>query len=142
MPRLPDAAFLDLFSGTGANGLEALSRGAARAVLVDNDPVAMAVIRRNIGLCGFPQTAKFLRLELPAGLDRIPGPFDLVFADPPYAFAQAEALLQGLDMHKLVVPGGCIIYESARRTPPPDILGRWSLFRRAEYGDTALSFYS
>ncbi len=141
-PRMPNAAFLDLFAGTGANGLEALSRGAARAVLVDNAPAALAVIRRNITLCGFAKTAQCLRLDLPAGLNRIDGPFNIVFADPPYAYAQAEALLQGLDTHHLVAPGGCIIYESARKTPPPDILCRWHLFRRAEYGDTALSFYS
>ena len=141
-PLLPGAAFLDLFAGTGANGVEALSRGAARAVLVDNDPAALAVIRRNIALCGFADTAQCLRLDLPAGLDRIHGPFDLVFADPPYAYAQAEALVQGLDAHNLVVPGGRIIYESACKMPPPDILGRWTLCRRAEYGDTALSFYS
>ncbi len=141
-PRVPGAAFLDLFAGTGANGLEALSRGAVRAVLVDNDPAALAVIRRNTTLCGFTDTAQCLRLDLPTGLDRIPGPFDLVFADPPYAYTQAEALLEGLATHNLVAPGGRIIYESARKTPPPDILGRWTLFRRAEYGDTALSFYS
>jgi 16S rRNA (guanine(966)-N(2))-methyltransferase RsmD len=141
-PRVHNAAFLDLFAGTGANGLEALSRGATRAVLVDNDPAALAVIRRNVSLCGFTETAQCLRLVLPAGLDRITGPFDLVFADPPYAFPQAEALLLGLDTHHLLAPGGCIIYESARKSPPPDILGCWTLFRRAEYGDTALSFYS
>ena len=73
-PRVPGAAFLDLFAGTGANGLEALSRGAVRAVLVDNDPAALAVIRRNTTLCGFTDTAQCLRLDLPTGLDRIPGP--------------------------------------------------------------------
>ena len=141
-PLVPGAAFLDLFAGTGANGLEALSRGAARAVLVDNDPAAVTIIRRNIALCGFTETVQCLRLDLPSGLDRIHGPFDVVFADPPYAYAQVEALLQGLDTHNLVVPNGRVIYESARKTPPPDTLGRWTLFRRAEYGDTALSFYS
>ena len=141
-PRIVDAAFLDLFAGTGANGLEALSRGAARAVLVDNDPAALSVIRRNIALCGFTETAQCMRLDLPSGLNLIGGPFDLVFADPPYAFAQAEALLRGLDTHHLAAPGACVIYESARKTPPPDILGRWTLFRRAEYGEVALSFYS
>jgi 16S rRNA (guanine966-N2)-methyltransferase len=144
MPRVPDAALLDLFAGTGAIGLEALSRGAARAVLVDNDPAALAVIRHNMALCGFNEAAQCLRLNLPGGLDRIPGPFDIVFADPPYAYtpAETEALMQGLSTHNLVASGGCIIYESARKTPPPDILGCWTLFRRAEYGDTALSFYS
>ena len=142
MPRLHNAAFLDLFAGSGANGLEALSRGAARAVLVDHDPAAMAVIRRNIGLCGFPQTATFLRLDLPAGLKSVPGPFDLIFADPPYAFDQAEALFQQLHTGRLLIPKGWIIYESARKTPPPEVLGPWTCFRRAEYGDTALSFYT
>ncbi len=142
MPRVGGAAFLDLFAGTGANGLEALSRGAERAVLVDNAAAALTVIRRNITLCGFDDRAQCMHLDLPGGLDKLSGPFDIVFADPPYVFAQAEALLCGLDTRQLVAPGGCIIYESARKTPPPDILCRWTLFRRAEYGDTALSFYS
>ncbi len=141
-PRLSGTTFLDLFAGTGANGLEALSRGAAHAVFAESDPAALAVIRRNIALCGFSETAECLRLNLPQGLATLSGAFNIVFADPPYAFAQAEALFGRLDTHHLVAPGGLIVYESARKTPPPDILCRWTLFRRAEYGDTALSFYS
>ncbi len=140
-PRMPDAAFLDLFAGTGANGLEAVSRGAARAVLVDNDPAAVAVIRKNIALCGFSERVQCQRLGLPGGLDRISGPFDVVFADPPYAFADAGALLRGLDAGHLMAPGGIIVYESARKMPPPDLAGPRVLYRRVEYGDTALSFY-
>jgi 16S rRNA (guanine(966)-N(2))-methyltransferase RsmD len=141
-PRIADATFLDLFAGTGANGLEALSRGATRAVFVEKDSAALAVIRRNITLCGFAEAAECLRSDLPRGLAALSGPFNIVFADPPYAYAQAEALFLGLDTHHLVASGGCVIYESARKAPPPDLLCRWTLYRRAEYGDTALSFYS
>jgi 16S rRNA (guanine(966)-N(2))-methyltransferase RsmD len=141
-PRVQDSLFLDLFAGTGANGLEAVSRGAKRVVLVESDPKALAIIKANTTHLGFEAQTEIMQFVLPQGLDRITGPFDIVFADPPYTFPHWEMLFLGFETHHLVGPDGWVVCESSRKSPPPDKIGRFMLHRRAEYGDTALSIYS
>jgi 16S rRNA (guanine966-N2)-methyltransferase len=141
MPRVAGAVFLDLFAGTGANGLEALSRGAARAVFAESDAAVLAVLRKNIALCGFGDRAVVSRATLPAGLAALAGPFDLIFADPPYAWGDHAALLEAGSAPGLVREGALFVLETARKTDPPEAAGRWTRYRRAEYGDTALNFY-
>lgn len=141
-PRLENALFLDLFAGTGAIGLEALSRGAARAVFVEADDRMLAVLRRNTALCKFEDRAIAYRLRLPAGMDALGGPYDLVFADPPWDFAGYGELLEALSQEGMVLEGGWVVLESSAKTPPLETAGRWTAFRRRQYGETMLSFYA
>ncbi len=142
MPRLENALFLDLFAGTGAIGLEALSRGAARAVFVESDDQMLAVLRRNMALCKFEDRAAVYRLRLPMGMSVLGGPYDLVFADPPWNHTGYGELLETLSREGLVREGGWIVLESAAKTPPPETGGPWTAFRRKQYGETMLTFYA
>ena len=129
-PRIAGARFLDLYAGAGANGLEALSRGAAEAVFVEQAAPALAAIRANAAALGVGSRARVEgvavgrwlgnavrgRGEVPAGRAALPG-FDLVFLDPPYAAAEEYAgtlqLLGGAGA-VLLAPGALVVAEHAR----------------------------
>lgn len=137
-----DARFLDLFAGSGANGIEALSRGAAEAAFVDDHAQSLACIRKNLENTRLDDRGQCLRLSLPRDLTRVSGAFDLVFADPPYDFAAYEVLLAQLAESGLVRDGGRVIVEHPRRTSLPDVAGTLRVARRRDYGSTTLSFYA
>jgi 16S rRNA (guanine(966)-N(2))-methyltransferase RsmD len=140
--RLPGARVLDLFAGSGAVGIEALSRGASELTLVESDPQAVRRLRRTCRELALA-SVRVVRATLPAALvDTAPGfegPFDLVFADPPYAFDQFSELLEA--SRTALAEGGEIVVEHAVRQQVPD---RCAGLRRADqrrYGDSCLSFY-
>lgn len=139
-PRLDGSAVLDLFSGTGALGIEALSRGAASCLFVDWQPQALRVLRANLERTHLLDRAALRRLRLPEGLRSLGGmgPFDLVLADPPYAFDRWPQLLQGIDA--LAGPEAVLACEHFGRTAPEAPPG-FQLWRRAEYGQTHVSFF-
>lgn len=144
-PRLEGARFLDLFAGTGANGIEALSRGAAACVFVDNEPRALEAIRANLERARVAQRADVRHLTLPAGLMALAGnagPFDIVFADPPYDYREHAALMDFLWKSSLLAPEGLIVVEHPVRRPVDATAAAYKWKRTALYGDTALSFYS
>ena len=113
-----DARVLDLFAGTGAMGLEALSRGAATLTLIDNGRAAQALITRNLALCR--AKARHLRHDatrLPPNPD---APYSLIFVDPPYGKAMGQAALQSARAGNWLAPNSLIIWEeSAAFSPPP-----------------------
>lgn len=149
----PDGAVLDLFAGTGALGLEALSRGARRVVFVERDRHALAVLRQNIKELGAEGRCQVLPTDVRSGIRRLasavaaagesPGEearFSWVFLDPPYATEAADVLGELSDKDLLA---GCsvVIVEHDRRHRPPASIGGLFLTDRREYGDTELSFY-
>jgi 16S rRNA (guanine966-N2)-methyltransferase len=120
-PPLCGARFLDLFAGTGAAALEALSRGAARAVLVDRDPAALACARANVERLGEAARARLLKLDA-ARLGRAPEePFDIAFLDPPYGSGLAAPALEAALQGGWLAPGARVAVELAAREPlaPP-----------------------
>lgn len=138
------ARVLDLFAGTGALGLEALSRGAGRAVLVENDPAARAVIRANIAALGLPG-AELLPLDVAAALLRLRQrgeKFDLVLADPPYRARMAENILAGIGEFAILAESGVAAIEHSPEAEPALPGPPWRLLRRKRYGRTILSFFS
>lgn len=138
LDRLAGCRFLDLFAGSGAVGIEALSRGADHAVFVEGSARVLAALRRN--LSGLePSAWRLQKARLPAGLARETGIYDLVFADPPYAFNEHEALLAGLTGR--LAPGGEIALEHSRRVVPTADPELWRLADRRSYGDSCLSFF-
>lgn len=141
MPEIEDALFLDLYAGTGAIGIEALSRGASYCVFVDNAPEAQRIIRENLFHTGLAQKARCLSLPMPAEMNRITDQFDLIFADPPYDCGQHTAILEGIVACNLLRPAGGVILEHAKRTAMPDDVAGLARTKYKHYGDAALSLY-
>jgi len=143
--RIEDTAFLDLFAGTGANGIEALSRGARVCTFVDNDRRALAVVERNLDAAHLKDFAEFHRLSLPEGLHELLPPepgYDFIFADPPYAFDSYGDLLDRIVSESLLARNGTVIIEHSPRIVIKGNNSGLSEIRLAKYGDTALSFFS
>ena len=125
------ADVLDLFAGTGALGIEALSQGAAGATFVESDRAARRAVRHNLDACGFLGRATVVAAPAERFLARLGGErFDLAFCDPPYAFAGWESLLVAL-------PADFVVIESDRPVAVP--AGR-ELVREGRYGDTWVGF--
>lgn len=139
--RIEGARFLDLFCGSGAAGLEALSRGARSAALVDSDGRALAVAARNRDRLEAP-ACRTVRASLPAGLASAPlgeESFDLIFADPPYAFDHWRELLAAIEPR--LAEGGEAAIEHAARVELPGAASSLERVESRRYGDSALSFY-
>lgn len=137
--ELRDARVLDLYAGSGALGLEALSRGAADAMFVESDRRAVAVLRGNVAELALGGTVR------PGQVDTILAqpadkPFGLVLADPPYAVDSARlgVMLAALAAGGWLVPGGLVIIERARRDGEPDWPAGFEPLRAMRHGDTAL----
>jgi 16S rRNA (guanine966-N2)-methyltransferase len=116
---LAGARVLDLFAGSGAVGLEALSRGAAAAVLVENDAKAVRVLRQNVASLGLPGAEVSARAVAAHLAEAAPEPFDVVFADPPYALPAPDlaALLSGAAERGWIGSGALVVVERATRDP-------------------------
>lgn len=138
LPRLEGARLLDLFAGTGAVGLELLGRGAKSVLLVDRSPAVIAGLRTNVKELGAEQ-ARVRRLDLPSGVKRLsPATFDLIFADPPYAFDGYGKLL---DEAAAVAPDGAWMVVEHAGDRELEGGESWRLFDRRRYGDSCLSFF-
>lgn len=142
--RLTGAKVLDLFAGSGALGLEALSRGAASCVFVDEHRLAVAAISGNLRTTGLPG-GRVVRGDVFRLLGGETGPFDLVFADPPYARSAggrdlAAELLGSADLARLVAAEGLLVVEVATEQATPAGAG-WSLVDRREYGGSCILLY-
>ncbi len=142
--RLPGARFLDLFAGSGAVGIEAASRGAVRVLCLEDDARAVRTLRANIKeLGGEERQIAVWRVPLPRGLSRLVEQgelaFDLIFADPPYAFTEYAELLRRL-APLLAEDGEAAIEHSARAPLAEEAAGLTRVSER-HYGETALSFY-
>ena len=115
---LPDCRFLDLFSGSGGIGIEALSRGAREAVFVEKNPKACSCIRRNLVFTKLEGRGRLLAMDVLQALARLEGesPFDLIFMDPPYKKGLHKAVLGKLKGSSLVCPDTVVIIEEALET--------------------------
>jgi 16S rRNA (guanine966-N2)-methyltransferase len=148
-PRIRGAAFLDLYAGSGAVGLEALSRGAERVTFVERAPAALAVLRGNLAKLGLTTGFRIQTSSVGAFLRRLPAGqatgFDVVFLDPPYDAAQeyeATLNLLGAAPAGLLAPGALVIAEHRRKERLEDAYGSLERTRLLEQGDASLSFYA
>jgi 16S rRNA (guanine966-N2)-methyltransferase len=128
------ARVLDLFAGTGALALEALSRGAAAATLVDDGKAALALIKRNLEITRL--TASVLRLNAVQLPPNQAAPYDLVFLDPPYGKQMGEAALASAIKGKWLAPQAVVVWEENAAVTPPN--GFATLDQR-KYGDTSIT---
>jgi 16S rRNA (guanine966-N2)-methyltransferase len=145
-PRMPDARVLDGYAGTGAVGIEALSRGARAVTFVDDDPRAQALIARNLAHCGVDEGYVIIRTSVERALPQFmlgdaTGTFDVVFLDPPYALTD-DRVAGVLEQAGVVLSDeGILVLEHARKRTPPDAPGRLVRTRVITSGDSALSVY-
>ena len=148
-PGIAGSRFLDLFAGTGAIGIEALSRGAVEVVFVENHPPTAALIRRNLESLGIRSGATVLACDALRGLEKLArdqkrraGGFDFIFLDPPYAAAKDYTrVLEFLGSASLLASAGIAIAEHRRSFDLPEAVGALRCFRVLRQGDAALSFY-
>ena len=130
---VPGARVLDLFAGTGALGLEALSRGAERVTFVEDGAPARALIRRNIELCQAMSVTDLYRRDA-TGMGQNRGrPFSLVFLDPPYGRSLGEKALASSAAGGWLAPGAIVVWEENAPMAPPD---GFTLLDQRRYGDT------
>ncbi len=140
---LGGARVLDLYAGTGALGIEALSRGAARATFVENARPALAALRENLASLGLDRAAHVVARPVAAGASggALAGPFDLVLADPPYAaLAEVPPAVEALVAAGALSPDARVVVEHAARDDAPAIAGLSPRPSRT-YGDTAITIY-
>lgn len=134
-----DANVLDLFSGTGALGIEALSRGAGSVVFVDTDLRCLTVIKDNLQSCG--RNAEIVRGDVYRILDKFHGEkFDIIFADPPYDKNLAKNLLLQLDKYNIIANSSFVVIEHSKRETI-EAAPSWQKLRENKYGDTVVSVY-
>jgi 16S rRNA (guanine966-N2)-methyltransferase len=142
--QIVGAAVLDLFAGSGAIGLEALSRGACAAVFVDAHEPACRLVEKNLQRCGLYERATVWcrdALHAIAALKAQGHTFDVIFLDPPYHTSLLEAALQRLGDGRLLGADGQVIAEHFFKRAVPERIGRLRRTRMARFGDVALSFY-
>lgn len=139
--RLEAARFLDLFAGSGAVGLEALSRGALTATFVESARPVLERLERNLRLAP-TGSVRMVKADVPTAIERLAATretFDLIFVDPPYARLISEELLSSLA--PIAAPGAELAIEHSRRNPPPQVSGGWVRREDRRYGESALAFY-
>jgi|DewCreStandDraft_2_1066082.scaffolds.fasta_scaffold15563_2 16S rRNA (guanine966-N2)-methyltransferase len=136
---------LDLYAGTGAVGIEALSRGAAWAEFVEANPAACRVLRQNLETVGFATRARLHCAPVQQVLgqpDRLSGPYDVIFLDPPYGDPSLPVVLERIIRLGLLKPDGLLVIEHAREQPLPPRLDGLVCIRERRYGRTMVSIYT
>lgn len=135
-----DASVLDLFAGTGAMGIEALSRGAALARFVDSAPAAVRTIAENLRRTKLQGRATVLRRDVLRTVAHETGPYDLIILDPPYRVEGQvfDSVLATIDGRGIVAPQARVVLTRSSRSYTPVIPVDWQVERRLSYGDTVL----
>jgi 16S rRNA (guanine966-N2)-methyltransferase len=137
-PEIEDAIVLDLFAGSGALGIEALSRGAAGVTFVDREPRGLAILRQNLDALGFKERAHVIRGDVVRWLESSPGTIKsagFVFLDPPYDDVVLDRALKVLDRE---ATDATVLAEHSRRQSLPE-LSRLRIDRQRRYGDTMVT---
>ena len=143
-PRIGDAVFLDLFAGNGGIGIEALSRGAARAVFVDAKPACTRMIKENLARARLDD-AEVLTMRVERAIQRLreqQKKFDIIFLDPPYGKGFIVPTLAALWEADIVQPDAVIIAEYGVKEEIDLSTSKFQLVRQEKYGDTVLGFFT
>lgn len=144
-PRIEGASFLDAYAGTGAVGLEAISRGAGDVVFIEHHPAAAELIRENLIKLGIRSGFRLISSKVYSALDRLSAEgakFDFVFLDPPYeAIREYHHILRQLGRSKLIGPESTVIVEHSRHVKLEEEYGNLRRVRMVRHGDAQLGFY-
>lgn len=140
--RIPNAAVLDLFSGSGNLGIEAASRGAKRVVFNDRNPACVSIIRANLDALKLLTETEILNLDYASAIDRLKArgdAFDLAFLDPPYREGIAEDAVERLFSEKLIRSNGSVVLEHAAELAPVSKAGVYRVIRTKRFGKCGYS---
>lgn len=143
-PRLIECQFLDLFAGAGGIAIEALSRGAGHAMLVERDARVASVLKENLKITRLNDRAKVIVMDVfqaCAQMTRENKKFDIIYIDPPYYQDYYTKVLTAISQCQLLAHDGVVVAESSRKEPPKEKVEDLLLVRRQTYGDTIISFY-
>jgi 16S rRNA (guanine966-N2)-methyltransferase len=143
-PRIDGMRVLDLYAGTGALGIEALSRGAREAIFVERARAALQVLRRNLDELGLRERTRVVEADLARGLGPLAaklGVFDLVLADPPYEGDALERLLADEDLASVLEPDAVVVTERSARAEADASRSRLRLRDSKRYGETAFDWW-
>lgn len=143
--RVVDCRFLDLYAGSGAIGIEALSRGAAKVVFVEERPRIARIIERNLAKTGLAEHASVVSADVAQTLEKMadkPLPFDIIFADPPYKAKKVPTILQLIDSTGVLKENGLVVWEHASSVGVPAKIGKLVSIKDVRYGDTSFAFLS
>ncbi len=138
-PRIDGARFVDAYAGSGAVGIEAISRGAAHVTFVEQDRRAQALIQANLDRCAVENRYAIIRAGFTGAAKRLDGGFDVLFLDPPYGATQLAEALETAG--PLVAADALVIIEHAKRDAAPERVSGLELTRDLVQGDSVLSFY-
>jgi 16S rRNA (guanine966-N2)-methyltransferase len=141
--RVREAVVLDLFAGTGALGIEALSRGAEYVVFIDNNQRALSAIARNLKSCAYSERTKIFKWDISKNLNCIKSSmpaFNLVFIDPPYSQNIIKPALFNLYRSNSLASGAYVVIEHTASEPLPADLGQFAIDDQRKYGKTLVSF--
>jgi 16S rRNA (guanine(966)-N(2))-methyltransferase RsmD len=140
-PSISGARVLDAFAGTGAVGIEAISRGASHVTFIEQDRRAADLIATNLSRCGVKTGYAIIRVDFARAVTQLAGePFEIMFLDPPYG---ATAMTQALESAtRIAEAGSYVVIEHAKRDAPPPKVGGLVLARQLKSGDSGLAFYA
>jgi 16S rRNA (guanine(966)-N(2))-methyltransferase RsmD len=133
---------LDLFSGSGSLGIEALSRGAGFVDFVDRDKRCCAIIRENLASTGFGHQAKVYCLDVNRAIDLLDKEYSLVLMDPPYCSLQIDSILEKLALSSLVGEHTTVCCTHSSRRPLKPVYASLKMFKELHHGDSTAAFYS
>jgi 16S rRNA (guanine966-N2)-methyltransferase len=140
-----DSLFVDIYAGTGAVGIEAISRGARETIFIESNPRAARIVRQNLEALGIRAGVELIEADAVRGLEKIATRrlmADFAFLDPPYKETEEHLrVLEFLDSSHVIAPRGIVIVEHHWKTPLPERFDRLECTRRLEQGDAILSFY-
>jgi len=141
--RIENTVVLDLFAGTGALGIEAASRGALGVVCIDDNPIAVRAIQKNVSAFAIENSVKIIKWNISRNLNCIRSPqpiYNLVFMDPPYGRGLVKKALKNLHRSQSVKQGATLIVEHTEQEPIPDGLPFLDITDQRKYGKTLVSF--
>jgi 16S rRNA (guanine966-N2)-methyltransferase len=143
-PRIEGSRFLDICAGSGAVGIEALSRGARKVTFIERSRRACAVIAANLSALAADRDATIVNRDAAAALERLEQEseqFDVVFFDPPYASEIYDRVMNELGQGELLSASAVVVVEHKRKTPPNPDYGKLRMFRQVKQGESALALY-
>ena len=140
-PEIDNSVFLDLYAGTGNVGIEALSRGAKKAVFVENSRQCVEMIEKNLINCGFSKKAEVLSADITTKLPKFNRKFDIIFIGPPYKLNLTTKTIEIIDENNLLSNNGWIIAQHHIKEPVAEEIGKFIMLRQKKYGDTMLTFF-
>lgn len=139
--NIPDCRFLDLFAGSGAMGIEAISRGAKEVVFVDNNKESLAIVKRNLE--SISENSRIIHGDYEHSLAELQGmQFDVIYVDPPFVFKDIQSILANIDKYNLLSSTGIVVYESLYIKDKNQDIPNFILIKCKKYGTISIEIYS